>query len=202
MLSHGLPTSWVLERGRTSLKKLLCLPTTLFIESSQQPGISVTTCVRRAYRTAREFETRAMTGRYQKTTPPDGVTPATIQSFGEQLVAKPTAPSIAVPKPADAANAPPATPVDSPVNPTANVEQGASAAAIEKAPRNRCRRSLPNQCLRTRPSSSISSRPSVHKRTTNTSKVLQRDGVRDRGTGHHLCKARSAVIKGPPDPRG
>lgn len=45
----------------------------------------VTTCVRQAYRTARDFETRAMTGRYQKSTLPDGITPESVQTFGEGL---------------------------------------------------------------------------------------------------------------------
>ncbi|KAH0436575.1 TraI domain-containing protein [Paraburkholderia fungorum] len=45
----------------------------------------VTTCVRQAYRTARDFETRAMTGRYQKSTLPDGITPESIQTFGDGL---------------------------------------------------------------------------------------------------------------------
>lgn len=45
----------------------------------------VTTCVRQAYRTARDFETRAMTGRYQTTTLPESVTPESIQKFGEGL---------------------------------------------------------------------------------------------------------------------
>jgi len=45
----------------------------------------VTTCVRQAYRTAREFETRAMTGRYQASTLPESVTPEAIQKFGEGL---------------------------------------------------------------------------------------------------------------------
>lgn len=45
----------------------------------------VTTCVRQAYRTAREFETRAMTGRYQASALPESVTPEAIQKFGEGL---------------------------------------------------------------------------------------------------------------------
>ncbi|MBP0633118.1 MULTISPECIES: TraI domain-containing protein [unclassified Cupriavidus] len=45
----------------------------------------VTTCVRQAYRTAREFETRAMTGRYQTSALPESVTPEAIQKFGEGL---------------------------------------------------------------------------------------------------------------------
>ncbi|VVE14282.1 TraI domain-containing protein [Pandoraea cepalis] len=44
---------------------------------------TVTTCVRQAYRAARDFETRAMTGRYQKSALPDGVTPESIQKYGE-----------------------------------------------------------------------------------------------------------------------
>ncbi|VWC82849.1 hypothetical protein BLA39750_01333 [Burkholderia lata] len=92
----------------------------------------VTTCVRQAYRTAREFETRAMTGRYQKTTMPDGVTPATIQSFGEQIVAKQTSQATATPKPLEATNAPAAPPADSSADPTGNVGQGASVPAHEK----------------------------------------------------------------------
>lgn len=45
----------------------------------------VTTCVRQAYRTARDFETRAMTGRYQASALPESVTPEAIQKFGEGL---------------------------------------------------------------------------------------------------------------------
>lgn len=45
----------------------------------------VTTCVRQAYRTAREFETRAMTGRYQTSALPESVTPEAIHKFGEGL---------------------------------------------------------------------------------------------------------------------
>lgn len=45
----------------------------------------VTSCVRLAYRTARDFETRAMTGKYQKKDLPEGVTPETIAQFGAGL---------------------------------------------------------------------------------------------------------------------
>lgn len=45
----------------------------------------VTTCVRQAYRTARDFETRAMTGRYHASALPERVTPEAIQQFGEGL---------------------------------------------------------------------------------------------------------------------
>ncbi|WP_321816695.1 MULTISPECIES: TraI domain-containing protein [unclassified Paraburkholderia] len=45
----------------------------------------VTSCVRLAYRTAREFETRAMTGQYLKKDLPEGVTPEAIAQFGAGL---------------------------------------------------------------------------------------------------------------------
>ncbi|MGF6604293.1 hypothetical protein P3T23_009048 [Paraburkholderia sp. GAS448] len=104
----------------------------------------VTTCVRQAYRTAREFETRAMTGRCQKSTLPDGVTSESIQQFGEGL-GTPAAGSAAAagqsqqggntPSEAQCSSETPATPPDANASATSpsTVEQPA-AEHTTKAP--------------------------------------------------------------------
>jgi hypothetical protein len=93
----------------------------------------VTTCVRQAYRTAREFETRAMTGRYQKSALPDGITPESVQKFGEGLGAPAPASSSQTGQSKQGSNTLPETQQSS-ETPAAVPDEKEPAAAAEEQP--------------------------------------------------------------------
>ncbi len=92
----------------------------------------VTTCVRQAYRTAREFETRAMTGRYQKSALPDGITPESVQKFGEGLGAPAPASSSQTGQSKQGSNTSPETQQSSDAPAAAPDEKEPAAAAAEQ----------------------------------------------------------------------